>query len=161
MAGVIRHIFISPDRGLPMLEVAAARVLAGRGIEGDRYAAGRGTFSRWEGEGRAVSLIAIETVEQIEQALGQPLWPGVLRRNIVTQGIDLSTLIGRRFTLGSVTLRGTRECTECKYLTRLTGIANLHNALRARAGLRADALTDGPIEKGDAVIDEWGVISDD
>ena len=72
------------------------------------------------------------------------------RRNVVTRGIDLNALVGRRFRVGEVECLGQRLCEPCAHLQRLTAPGTLR-ALVHRGGLRADVLTDGTIRVGDAV----------
>ena len=45
LTGVVELLAIAPLVGAPMQLVQEARALAGRGLEGDRYANGSGTFS--------------------------------------------------------------------------------------------------------------------
>ena len=76
--------------------------------------------------------------------------PAEARRNVVTRGIDLDALVGRRFLVGDVQCVGRRLCEPCAHLERLTVPGTLR-ALVHRGGLRADVLTDGTIRVGDAV----------
>jgi MOSC domain-containing protein YiiM len=69
------------------------------------------------------------------------------RRNVVTRGIDLDALIGRRFRIGDVECVGQRRCEPCAHLERLTAPGSLR-ALVHRGGLRADVVADGTIEVG-------------
>ena len=73
------------------------------------------------------------------------------RRNVVTRGIDLNALVGRRFRIGEVVCAGQRLCEPCAHLERLTTKGVLRGLIH-RGGLRADVLNDGRIEIG-AVIE--------
>jgi len=85
---------------------------------------------------------------------GGRLAPQEARRNVVTRGIDLAALVGRRFRVGDVECFGQRLCEPCAHLERLTAQAGKPGVLRAlihKGGLRADVLADGEIGVGDAV----------
>jgi MOSC domain-containing protein YiiM len=122
------------------------RALAGRGLEGDRYAAGTGTFPSGP-PGSSLTLIEAEVCE----SFSPPLAVGEHCRNVVTRGIDLNGLVGRAFSLGAVACRGMRLCEPCSVAQRYAGRPVLR-ALAHRGGLRVDLLTDGAISVGDAVV---------
>jgi MOSC domain-containing protein YiiM len=149
-AGVVRSIFVAAGAGQPPLAVPCVRVVPGRGLEGDRYFDGQGSFSRWPGTGRAVTLIAWEVIDVVRREHGVDLDDGRSRRNVVTEGVDLLSLIGRRFRIGTALFRGERPCEPCGHLERCVG-AELMAALKGRGGLRADVLEEGLFRPGDAV----------
>ncbi len=120
------------------------RAIAGRGLEGDRYEAGAGTFSPGPGGGRALTLVEGEVLDELG------ITPEVARRNLVTRGIRLNPLVGSRFTVGGVECAGRRLCEPCAHLERL-GEPGMLRAMVHRAGLRADILTDGEIALGAAI----------
>lgn len=129
----------------------AARLVAGRGIEGDRYFAGTGTFSPAEMDpDHQITLIAIEEIDAFNAASGQTLAPGAFRRNVVTRGVDLNALVGRRFRVGVAELRGMRLCEPCAHLAGLLSDEVLKRMVH-RAGLRAEIVTGGIVRPGDAV----------
>jgi MOSC domain-containing protein YiiM len=149
--GTVVAIFLAGKAGESPRAVTEALAVKGRGLEGDRYFDGVGSYSRWPGEGRAVSLIERETLEAILASAGPDVTAGQHRRNIVTSGINLQSLIGRQFHIGDAILRGTRECTVCGYLDRVSGL-KLAEVLRKRGGLRADIVADGAIGVGGAIV---------
>jgi MOSC domain-containing protein YiiM len=148
--GALCEIFIAPAAGTPPVAIPRAQLAPGHGIEGDRYFSGAGSFSRWPGAGRAVSLIAQESIDAIRSEQGIDLSAGRHRRNLVTRGVALDQLIGRRFRIGSVLLRGERLCLPCRHLERLTE-AGVYIAMKYRGGLRADVLEAGAMCLGDSV----------
>jgi len=142
--GVVAAIFISAAAGEPAVSVTQAQAVPGRGLQGDRYAAGRGTFSSWPGPGRALTLVEAEVLDAIEL-------PGSLaRRNVVTRHVDLNALVGRRFRIGTVECLGARWCEPCAHLQRLTRPGVLRDLVH-RGGLRADILSAGTMGEGDAI----------
>jgi MOSC domain-containing protein YiiM len=129
---------------------ARAEALCDLGLRGDRYLLGTGSFSRWPGSGRALTLIESEVVDAVLRECGVDLSVGRHRRNIVTAGLRLSDLNGRRFAIGTVELRGARLCEPCRYLERLAS-PGAFDALRGRGGLRADVLTGGWLAVGEEI----------
>jgi MOSC domain-containing protein YiiM len=123
---------------------------AGRGLEGDRYCDGRGTFSNRYAVGIDLTLIEAEVLDRLALPSGS-LAPEEARRNVVTRGIDLNGLVGRRFAIGAVECLGQRLCEPCAHLQRLTEPDTLR-ALVHRGGLRADVLTDGVVRVGDEIL---------
>lgn len=150
MDGRVEAIFIAGGAAEPMRPVPAADALAGIGLDGDRYALGVGTYSGKPGPDRHVTLIAAEALEAVA-AQGWALAPGEHRRNIVVRGVDIDGLVGRTFTIGSITLRGVRPCPPCGHLERVTGRPGLRAVLEGRSGLRTEVVSGGRITIGDAV----------
>ena len=144
--GRVEAIHVARAEGEPMRPVSRIRLIAGVGLEGDRYAAGRGHFSGTPGTGRALTLIEAEVLESLDIALQ----PGEVRRNLTTRGIGLNALVGRRFRVGGVLCEGMRLCEPCDYLEGLLKKSLLQSLLH-RGGLRADVLEDGEIRVGDEV----------
>jgi hypothetical protein len=144
--GTIEALVIAPDITAPARSVQAARVLAGRGLDGDRYAAGAGTFPSGR-PGSALTLVDADVLDELSTERGSPVDH---RRNVVVRGTDLNALVGRDFTLGEVRCRGRRLCEPCAHLDRLNGGALLRPMVH-RGGLRADILDDGTLRVGDAL----------
>jgi len=149
-AGRVEFIHLAESEGDPMRTTDRIRVLAGIGLEGDRYASGRGHFSRTPGTGRALTLVEAEVLEHLRDSLGIALQPGEARRNVTTRGVALNELVGQRFRIGSLLCQGMRLCEPCKYLEEVIG-KRLVDPLLHRGGLRADVLEDGEIRIGDEV----------
>jgi len=149
-AGRVESIHLAESEGESMRAIDRIRAIPGVGLEGDRYATGRGHFSGSPGTGRALTLIEAEVIESLRDSLGIALRPGEARRNVTTRGIALNALVGRRFRIGSVLCEGTRLCEPCSYLEDQLGKPLLHPLLH-RGGLRANVLEDGEIRVGDQV----------
>ncbi|WPD19562.1 MOSC domain-containing protein [Thermaerobacter composti] len=147
--GWVVLLCIAPTGGAPMVTVPAVRAVAGRGLEGDRYFVGSGTWQGWPDP--ELTLVEEEAVVAVARELGRRLDPAALRRNVVTRGVRLVDLIGRRFRLGSVWVEGVRPCDPCGYLERQVA-PGLKAALAGRGGLRARILTTGVVRVGDPVV---------
>ena len=146
--GWIEEILLSPTAVALPRSLPRARAVAGRGLAGDRYHAGTGTWSNYPVQtGTDLTLIEAEVLE----AAGLP-GPDA-RRNLVTRGIRLNELVGQEFMVGDVRLRGVELCEPCLGLGRALASARLPAAnvvkwLSHRAGLRADVLSSGVIARG-------------
>ena len=125
----------------------------GRGIEGDRYFEGTGTWSNHPGEGREITLVEMEAFEGLARERNIALKPGETRRNLVTRGVPLNHLVGKEFQVGNVRLVGIRLCEPCHYLEEMTTKGVLVGLIH-RGGLRANVLTSGIIRVGDSVTTE-------
>jgi MOSC domain-containing protein YiiM len=148
--GTVVSIHIAPVGAAPMKSVTTAQVVAGRGLEGDRYYGKLGTYSRQAGSGRDITLIEIEAIEGLKRDYEIQLDPGQSRRNIVTRGVALNHLVEQEFRIGDVVLRGTRLCEPCAHMERLTVKGALRGLIH-RGGLRAEIVKGGTIEVGDVI----------
>jgi MOSC domain-containing protein YiiM len=129
--------------------VRRVRALPGRGLDGDRYAAGIGTFSNHKGQ-RDVSLIESEAIEAFERESGTSLSAAESRRNVLTRGVRLNDLVGKEFRVGKVRMRGLRLCEPCTHLVRLTYPGTLRGLVH-RGGLYAAILNEGELAVGDSI----------
>jgi MOSC domain-containing protein YiiM len=151
-SGTVVGIHIAPGAEQATHSVEAANVVAGRGIEGDRYfrAEGDGTFYEPGKQGQDLTLIEAEAIEGLAADTGIELGPGEARRNVVTRGVALNDLVGRRFAVGEVEAVGNRLCDPCSHLEKVTRPGVL-KGLVDRGGLRADVVRGGAIRVGDPV----------
>jgi MOSC domain-containing protein YiiM len=144
--GHVEAINIRETSESAAVAVQRARLLSGRGLEGDRYYAPTGA-----GPGEALTLIAGEALEGLEADTGILLSAADSRRQVLTRGIDLNMLVGHEFTVGAVRCRGVELCEPCAHLQSVTQDGVL-SGLVHRGGLRADVLSDGEVAVGDAVV---------
>ena len=140
--GRVAAILTAADAEGPLAQVERVEAVAGRGLRGDRYHDGRGTFG--PGRGYQLTLVEAEALDAIDLPWEQA------RRNIVTRGIALNALVGRSFTVGGVACIGRRLSEPCAHLERLAR-PGLLRPLVHRAGLRADIVRGGTIAVGDEI----------
>ena len=147
-AGTVERILVTAAAEQPLGAVDTVEAIAGRGLEGDRYYHGRGTFTA-PGRGYELTLVEAEVLESVDLPWDEA------RRNIVTRGIELNPLVGQRFRIGTVECVGRRLAEPCAHLEKLSR-PGLLRPLVHRAGLRADIVAGGTIAVGDPVevIDE-------
>ena len=150
--GRVEAVFLGPAARRRPVGVPQARAVSGRGLEGDRYHDGTGSFSwKGRGNGRDLTLVAAEALEALAVEHGIELDGAASRRNVLTRGVDLDGLLGRRFSIGEAMCAGVRPCEPCAHLARLTDPGVLAG-LAGRGGLRADILVGGTIAVGDPVV---------
>jgi MOSC domain-containing protein YiiM len=140
--GRVEAIFIAAEHGQHPQSVESATAVAGKGLEGNRY------FD----EGRPETELTLIEAEQLERVAGEGLDidAAATGRNVLTRGIDLNALVGRRFRVGEVECRGIELCEPCTVLEAKT-IPGAIKALVHRAGLNAEILAGGELRPGDAV----------
>lgn len=142
--GVVEQIVIRATAGAEATLPQRASADAGRGLRGDRYFNGEGTYFKDGKDGQDLTLIDAEVLELVGLSGAQA------GRNLVTRGIDLGALIGRHFRIGAVECFGARDCPPCALLQRRTRPGVLR-ALADCGGLRADVLVGGEIVVGDVI----------
>jgi MOSC domain-containing protein YiiM len=149
--GVVEAVALATGAGTPMRRVASAHARAARGLDGDRYATGAGTFGPRTGprNGYDLTLVAAEALDALAAA-GRPVTFEATRRNVLTRGVDLDALLGRELLLGDVRCRARRRCEPCARLEQLSGPGVLRPLIH-RGGLRVDVLTDGEVRAGSPV----------
>ena len=75
------------------------------------------------------------------------------RRNVLTAGIDLDRLIGKRFSINGVAFVGVEECAPCYWMDEALG-PGAEEMLKGRGGLRCRILSDGILKVGKVDIIE-------
>jgi MOSC domain-containing protein YiiM len=146
MGGRVEAIFVTAEHGELPAPVERVQARAGRGLEGNRYYWADGHAP----PGGAVTLIAAETVEAVASRGTVSVEPAAMRRNVLTRGIDVNELVGKRFRIGEVECEGVELCEPCRDLESMTQ-PGVIKAFVHRAGLNADILNDGEISVGDRV----------
>jgi MOSC domain-containing protein YiiM len=133
-----------------MQPVERVEAVAGKGLIGDRYFLGAGTYSKEPRPDRQVTLIESEALEALARDYKVELEPGASRRNITTRGVALNHLVGREFSVGPARLRGIKLCEPCNHLEAMTG-REVRPGLVHRGGLRCEILSGGEISVGDSI----------
>ena len=133
------EINIGPSRAEALGPVDSVQAVAGQGLEGDRHFRAHG-----QRPGGAITLVEAEALEHVGLTGAQS------RRQVVTRGVRLNDLVGKRFKVGDVECLGVELCEPCLHLQSMTR-PGIIDELVHRAGLNADILNSGTISVGDAV----------
>jgi MOSC domain-containing protein YiiM len=146
------HLYISPEHNFyghhgqpageaPMIEAKSVECVAGKGLVGDRF------FGYKEDYKGQVTFFAHEVYERMcEQFQLVGVSPSVFRRNVITKGVDLNTLIGQEFEIQGVRFLGTQESAPCHWMNQAFA-EGAEEALKGYGGLRAKILSDGVLRK--------------
>lgn len=148
--GALLHIHIAAAASEPMQPLDRASLVAGVGIEGDRYASRTGTYSAKHHIDRQVTLIEAETLEALARDHGIELAPAEHRRNLTTRGVPLNHLVGRYFRVGQCVLYGGRLNVPCRYLEELVG-KKVFKLLLNRSGLNCRIVVGGFVQTEDPI----------
>ncbi len=148
----VRHIYISPGHnffghhgqppgGHPIVEVDQVECVAGCGLRGDRF------FDYRENYKGQVTFFSWENFQALCSSLGlTAASPAATRRNVITEGLDLPALVGRRFEIQDIQFEGVEECRPCAWMNGALA-AGAEEWMRGRGGLRARILTDGILRR--------------
>src|SRR5918992_1182871 len=141
MTGTVEHIAIAAEESA--LPGTVQQVEVGEtGIAGDRYS-----------DKGDITLIEAEALEAFTAETGIDLSHQESRRQVLTRGVRLNDLVGKRFTVGEVEVVGRELCEPCSHLQAMTR-PGVWRGMVHRAGLNADVVTPGRIAVGDRVVRE-------
>ena len=142
--GKVTWIGLRPGREVPVKEVTQTEAMPGKGLEGDR-------FSGSPTSARQVTLIQAEHISAMASLLKiESLSPGLLRRNIVVEGINLLALKDKTFRIGTAVFEMTGLCHPCSKMEKALGHGG-YNAMRGHGGITARVVQSGTIHVGDSV----------
>jgi len=147
--GRILAIQITPIKAGPTQSVQSAEVQPGCGLAGNHYSADSAGLKRLT-PGQEVTLIESEAIVAAVRDHGLSVTHAETRRNLLTEGVPLNHLVGEKFRVGEVELRGIELCEPCRHLEKLTRTGMI-KAFRHRGGLRAQVISGGTLRVGDVV----------
>ena len=136
---------VSANNNKPINEVRSINVLANQGIIGDRH------FKQFNDPYNQLTLIESENIDYYNIKYGLNIPYIDFRRNVVTHGIQLNDLVGKRILVGNVELEGIDLCRPCRHLTEVLGQDNILKEFLRRGGLRCQILSSSNISVGDKI----------
>ena len=136
---------ISNKNNQPIKEVDSIDVLANQGVVGDRH------FKEFNDPYNQLSLIESENIDHYNIRFGLSIPYIDFRRNVVTKGIKLNELIGKKILIGNVELEGIDLCRPCRHLTEVLGQDNILKEFLRKGGLRCKVLSSSSIKLGDKI----------
>ena len=136
---------ITANNNQPIKEVNSIEVLANKGIVGDRH------FHDFNDPYNQLSLIESENIDEYNIKFGLNIPYINFRRNIITKGILLNDLIGKKLQIGNVELEGVELCRPCKHLTEMLNQKNILKEFMRKGGLRCQILSSSKITVGDKI----------
>tara|TARA_B100000965_G_scaffold201177_1_gene167958 strand:- start:3829 stop:4305 length:477 start_codon:yes stop_codon:yes gene_type:complete len=144
----VHHIYVSDDHNYyghhgkepgknPMIELPKVECEAGKGIIGDRF---HNYKEDYKGQ---ITFFSLEVYEDICKTFKlNDVSPSVFRRNIILSGVDLNSLINKKFTIQGIDFLGTQEAAPCYWMNGAVA-EGAEDAMKGRGGLRAKILTSG------------------
>tara|TARA_Y100001935_G_scaffold66037_1_gene55568 strand:- start:78 stop:524 length:447 start_codon:yes stop_codon:yes gene_type:complete len=144
MAEVFK-IGITANNNQPIKEVNSIEVIANKGIVGDRH------FHEFNDPYNQLSLIESENIDEYNIRFGLNISYIDFRRNIVTKGIQLNDLIGKKLSVGNVELEVIDLCRPCRHLTEMLDQRNVLKEFLRKGGLRCQILSSSKISIGDKI----------
>ena len=136
---------ISSDNNKEIEEVVSIEVLANKGIKGDRH------FKDFNDPFCQLSLIESENIDYYNLKYGLNIPYVNFRRNIVTKGVRLNELVGKKIQIGNVQLEGIDLCRPCRHLTEILNQNNILKEFIRKGGLRCQILSSSTINIGDKI----------
>ena len=152
MTGRVIEIHIATQSDTPAQSQASVQLEAGHGIVGDRYFLPQQALDM-EGKTKRkedISIISADELDAFNAQFELSIPYGEFRRNIITRGIDLNALVGKRFRIGTVLCEGMELCEPCSKLARNVSRLVLPHLVH-RGGLRAAVIESGRVASGDAI----------
>jgi len=151
---MILHAIIIGEKAKETLHyVDTIHAIKAKGLEGDRYFYGQGTFNKPQlsQHVREISILPYETLSECNARLDKTLNFLDLRRNLVIQNFDSEALKNKVFTIGTAKFRIVRTCPPCRYLSRLLDV-DIMQGLKYIGGYRASIVQSGIISVNDEII---------
>jgi MOSC domain-containing protein YiiM len=145
----VEDLYITVIGGEPMQQMAEIEALAGAGLQDDRYATRKGY---WTGVDECqVTLIEGEALDSIRATTDVRVSNGEHRRNIVTRGIWLRDVAGKRFAVGDALFEYDRPRPPCRYIQSRSERGMTKALGDTRGGICARVIEGGLIRVGDPI----------
>tara|TARA_B100001175_G_scaffold316079_1_gene329094 strand:+ start:922 stop:1368 length:447 start_codon:yes stop_codon:yes gene_type:complete len=144
MAEVLK-LGITANNNQAIKEVNSIEVLANKGIVGDRH------FQEFNDPYNQLSLIESENIDDYNIRFGLSIPYIYFRRNIITKGIKLNDLVGKKLKVGSVELEAIDLCRPCRHLTEMLNQENVLKEFLRKGGIRCQILSSSNISVGDKI----------
>ena len=144
MAEVLK-LGITENSNQPIKEVNSIEVLANKGIVGDRH------FQEFNDPYNQLSLIESENIDHYNTKFGLNIPYIDFRRNVITKGIQLNDLVGKKLRIGTVEIEAIDLCRPCRHLTEMLNQDNVLKEFLRKGGIRCQILSSSDINVGDKI----------
>ena len=136
---------ITSNNNKKIEEVETIEVLANKGVVGDRH------FDNYNDPYCQLSLIEAENIDEYNLKFGLNIPYLDFRRNIITKGIKLNDLVGKKLSIGNAEVEGIDLCRPCRHLTEMLDQENILKEFLRKGGLRCQILSSSKIKVGDSI----------
>ena len=142
---IVFKLGTAKDNNKEIIDVNSIDVIANKGVVGDRH------FDDYNDPYNQLTLIEAENIDYYNTRYNLNIPYKDFRRNIVTKGIELNNLIGKKIKIGSVEVEGVDLCRPCRHLTEVLDQNNILKEFLRRGGLRCQILNSSKINVGDLI----------
>ena len=145
MKSKVYKIGIAENDNQKIDNVESIEVVKDKGIVGDRH------FQEFNDPYNQLSLIESENIDYYNNKYKLNIPYIDFRRNIVTKGIELNDLIGKKIQIGDVLIEGIDLCRPCRHLSEKLNQDNIIKEFLRRGGLRCRILSSSKININDEI----------
>ena len=142
---IVFKLGIAKDNNKEIIEVDSIEVIANKGVVGDRH------FDNYNDPYNQLTLIEAENIDYYNTRYNLNIPYKDFRRNIITRGIELNNLIGKKIKIGNAEVEGVDLCRPCRHLTEVLDQNNILKEFLRRGGLRCQILNSSKINLGDLI----------
>jgi len=138
MSKIIK-IGFTKDHNKEIIETSEIDLIAAKGIVNDRH------FKDYNDPLNQLSIIESENIDEynLKNKLNIPYLN--FRRNIVTRGIKLNDLVGKKISVGFVKLEVLDLCRPCRHLSEKLGRNDIIKEFLRKGGIRCQIMNNGKI----------------
>ena len=126
-------------------EISEIEVLSGKGILGDRH------FHDYNNHKGQITLIEKENIDYYNNKYKSKIFYTDFRRNIVTEGIELNSLVKKEIEIGTIKILPYEICKPCLHLEQMVGGKDIIKEFLRRGGLRCEVLVSGKVKIRDKI----------
>ena len=145
MKSKVYKIGIAKNNNQKIDNVESIEVIKDKGVVGDRH------FQEFNDPYNQLSLIESENIDYYNNKYKLNISHLDFRRNIVTKGIELNDLIGKKIRIGDVLVEGIDLCRPCKHLSEKLNQNNIIKEFLRKGGLRCRILSSSIININDKI----------
>ena len=135
----ILKIGLTKDHNKEIVETSEIDLVAGKGVVGDRH------FRDYNDPLNQLSIIESENIDEYNIKYNLNIPHLNFRRNIVTRGIKLNELVGKKISIGTVNLDVIDLCRPCRHLSEKLGRKDIIKEFLRKGGIRCQIMNDGKI----------------
>ena len=152
-SGRISHLYISPGHDFygrhgkgreenEIIDCDTFELVSGSGVRGDRF------FDYKEDYKGQITFFDFAVYEAVKNEFSLPdLETSAFRRNVIIDGVDLNSLIGKRFAIGELEFEGSEEAKPCYWMDQACA-PGTEEFLKGKGGLRCRIRKSGTLGKG-------------
>jgi MOSC domain-containing protein YiiM len=126
-------------------EINEIEVLSNKGILGDRH------FHEHTDHKGQITLIEKENIDYYNNKYKTKIPYIDFRRNIITEGIELNSLVEKKIKMGGIKILPYELCRPCSHLEQMVNSKDIIREFLKKGGLRCEVLVSGKVKIGDEI----------